>query len=62
MKINVKNLMISSISALFGVIVMCAAFGVFPYVLTLGSFWTTTGAIAGGLYVALQLIDKSENK
>lgn len=56
-----KNLMISSISALFGVIVMCVLFGVFPYVLTLGNFWTTAGAIVGGLYVALELIDQSEN-
>ena len=60
MKINAKDLMISLISALFGVIVMCVLFGVFPYVRTLGNFWTTTGAIVGGLYVALELIDKSD--
>ena len=62
MKINAKNMVVSSISALFGASVMCLLFGVFPLVLTMGSFWTTTGAIAGGLYVALELIDKSENK
>lgn len=62
MKINAKNMVVGLVSALLGAIILCAAFGVFPYVLTRGSFWTTTGAIAGGLYVALELIDKSENK
>jgi hypothetical protein len=62
MKINAKDLMISLVSPLVIASILCAVFGVFPYVLTMGSFWTTTGAIIGGLYVALELIDKSENK
>lgn len=60
MKINMKDLMTSLISALFGATALCVLFGVFPYVLTMGSFWTTLGTITGGLYVALRLIAKSD--
>lgn len=60
MKIGMSDLMISLISPLVTASVLCAIFGVFPYVLTMGSFWTTCGAASGGLYVALELINKSD--